>query len=211
MDFSDMFSQLFGGATGAGGRRAHGFRGHGGQPGGDVEARLTLTLEEAFHGAEKQIAVPGPGGDRFVNLRVPAGTLPGKRLRLAGKGQPSPSGGPAGDLYLSVEVMAHERYRLEGKDIYLDTPISPWEAVLGATLQVPTLTGDVRLKIAPGTRGGQKLRLSGRGMPGAKGHGDFYVVLQIVVPPSPGDEERALYERLAAVSGFDPRPGFPKG
>ena len=206
MDFSDLFSQLFGGA-GPTGRRAQGFHRQAPARGQDVEARMLLTLEEAFHGAEKQVEVPGQGA---IRLRIPAGTLPGKRLRLAGKGRPSASGGPAGDLFLGIEVTPHARYRLEGPDIYLDTPIVPWEAVLGASLQVPTLGGDVRLKIAPGARSGQKMRLAGRGMPDAKAPGDFYVVLQIVVPPDPTEEERALFERLAAVSSFDPRSGFGK-
>lgn len=210
MDFSDLFSQLFGGEHGMGGRRPHGFRGHAPQRGQDVEARLTLTVEEAFHGAEKQVNLAGSGHERGVNLKIPAGTLPGKRLRLAGKGRSSPHGGPAGDLYLNIELAPHTLYRLDGADIYLDTPIMPWEAALGATLLVPTLTGDVRLKIAPGARSGQKLRLSGRGMPDPKGKGDFYVLLQIVVPSELTEEERALYEKLAALSTFDPRPTFPK-
>lgn len=171
---------------------------------------MVLTLEEAFHGVEKQISLDGSGGERSVKLRVPAGALPGKRLRLAGKGQASQFGGLAGDLYLNIEITPHSLYRLEGADIYLDTPITPWEAVLGTSLQVPTLTGDVRLKIAPGARSGQKLRLSGRGMPEVRDKGDFYVVLQIVVPPELTEEERALYEKLAALSRFEPRPGFSK-
>lgn len=211
MDFSDLFSQLFGGAHSGGARRPQGFRGGNAPPGQDIEARLVLTLEEAFHGMEKQVNLSGPGSERTVKLRVPAGALPNKRLRLAGKGQLSQFGGPAGDLYLNIEIAAHSLYRLEGADIYLDAAILPWEAVLGTTLQVPTLKGNVRLKIAPGARSGQKLRLSGRGMPGAAESGDFYVMLQIVVPPETTEEERALYEKLAALSTFDPRPGFPKG
>lgn len=211
MDFSDLFSELFGRAHSAGPGRSHGFRGRNASPGKDVEAQLVLSLEEAFHGVEKQINLSGPGSERTVKLRIPAGTLPGKRLRLSGKGQPSPFGGPAGDLYMTIEIAPHHQYRLEGSDIYLDTPITPWEALLGMTLKVPTLAGDVRLKLAPGARSGQKLRLPGRGMPGPKGKGDFFVMLRIVVPPNPSDEERALYEKLAAVSSFDPRPEFPHG
>lgn len=209
-DFTDLFSQLFGGARAGGHRKSHGFRGGHAPRGQDVEARMVLTLEEAFHGVEKQISLDGSGGERSVKLRVPAGALPGKRLRLAGKGQASQFGGLAGDLYLNIEITPHSLYRLEGADIYLDTPITPWEAVLGTSLQVPTLTGDVRLKIAPGARSGQKLRLSGRGMPEVRDKGDFYVVLQIVVPPELTEEERALYEKLAALSRFEPRPGFSK-
>jgi len=206
-DFSDLFSQLFGG--GMGGQRAHGFRA-GSQrhaPGQDTEARLALSLEEAFHGAEKQVNVDG----RSLMIRIPAGVLPGKRLRLAGKGQPSPYGGPHGDLYLNLDIAPHPHYRLEGKDIYLDTPIAPWEAALGATLTVPTLTGQVRIKVAPGAQSGQKLRLAGKGMPAREGHGDFYVQLTIVVPDKLTEQERSLYEQLAKTSDFDPRAGFVKG
>lgn len=210
MDFSDLFSQLFGGTHPGGTRRPQGFRGGNAPAGQDIEAKLVLTLEEAYHGVEKQVNLAGPGSERTVKLRVPAGTLPGKRLRLVGKGQPSQFGGQAGDLYLNIEIAPHDLYRLEGADIYLDAPIMPWEAVLGTTLQVPTLKGNVRLKIAPGARSGQKLRLSGRGMPGSRENGDFYVMLQIMVPPGATDEERALYVKLATLSTFDPRPGYPK-
>ena len=203
-DFSDLFSQLFGGM---GGQRTHGFRGAGRQmPGQDTEAQLNLSLEEAFHGVEKQVSVDG----RSMKIRIPAGALPGKRLRLAGKGQASPFGGPPGNLFLNIDIAPHQRYRLEGRDIYLDTPIAPWEAALGSTLTVPTLTGQVRVKVAAGARSGQKLRLAGKGMPAKEGHGDFYVQLMIVIPSQLTDEERALYEKLATVSNFDPRPDFPK-
>jgi curved DNA-binding protein len=131
-------------------------------------------------------------------------------MRLSGKGLASTSGGPAGNLLLTLLIEPHSLYRLEGKDIYLDTPITPWEAALGATLAVPTLSGNLRLKIPTAARSGQKLRLSGRGMPASDGAGDFFVQLQIVLPPSLSDEERALYERLQSLATFNPRPGFPK-
>ena len=201
MDFSDLFSQLFGGA---GGQGAHG---RSTPKGRDVEASIILTLEEAYQGTEKEVHVPGSGNVRF---RVPPGALPGKRLRLAGKGQASSYGGPRGDVFLHIEIAPHRLYRLEGKDIHLDTPIAPWEAALGATLLVPTLAGDVRLKVPAGTRGGQKLRLTGKGMPSPKGNGDFFVNLQVAVPGNLTEDEKELYARLAAISDFDPRPGFPK-
>jgi len=118
-------------------------------------------------------------------------------------------GGAAGDLYLTLQIAPQERYRLEGKDIYLDTPISPAEAALGCTLTVPTLAGNLRLKVPAGARSGQKLRLTGRGMPAGDGAGDFYVLLQIVLPPMLSEEERSLYERLQTLSNFNPRPTFP--
>ncbi|MBI5331291.1 MAG: DnaJ domain-containing protein [Betaproteobacteria bacterium] len=200
MDFSDLFSQLFGGAGSAQARR-------GGAPRGqDVEADLALTLEEAFHGVERQANIGGV----TVRFRVPPGAQTGKRLKLAGKGQASPFGGAQGDLYLNIRVEPHPRYRLEGKDIYLDTPVTPWEAALGASLLIPTLTGNVRIKVAAGARSGQKLRLPGRGMPAKEGAGDFHAQLQVVLPESLSGEERALYEQLKALSRENPRPGFPQ-
>lgn len=209
-DFSDLFSQLFGGRGQAGGGRRPGFRGAEAMPGQDVEASLTLSLEEAFHGVEKHLSLSSQHGARDVKLRVPAGATPGKRLRVAGKGGRSPHGGPAGDLYLLIQIAPHPRYRLEGQDIYLDTPISPWEAALGTAITVPTLSGNVRVKVPAGSRGGQKLRLSGRGMPAASGAGSFYVQLQVVLPATLSEAERDLYEQLAKLSEFDPRPDFPK-
>ncbi len=208
-DFSDLFSQMFGGRKQAGGSRRHGFHG-GAVPGQDVEAGLTLTLEEAFHGVEKHLSLSARDGTRDVKLRVPAGALSGKRLRVPGKGQRSPYGGPAGDLYLVIQLSPHARYRLEGRDIYLDMPITPWEAALGTAITAPTLNGNVRVKVPAGSRSGQKLRLSGRGMPATGGAGDFYVQLQIVLSGTLSDAERALYEQLAKLSEFDPRPDYPK-
>jgi curved DNA-binding protein len=205
MDFSDLFSQMFGSEMGGRGHR-HSRAAPRGQ---DVEASLTLTLEEAFHGCEKQINLSSASGQHSVKMRVPAGTLSGKRLRLTGKGEASPMGGAVGNLLLTLQVAPHPLYRLEGKDIYLDTPITPWEAALGGGLSVPTLAGNLRLKIPVGARSGQKLRLTGRGMPAADGTGDFYVQLQIVLPPTLTDEERALYEGLRELSNFNPRPAFP--
>jgi len=207
MDFSDLFAQMFGaeraaGMSGAGRRRAP-------QRGQDVEATLTVTLDEAFHGCEKQITLSGGGAQRSVKLRIPAGSMPGKRLRLAGKGNPSPMGGASGDLLLTLQLNPHALYRLEGKDIYLDMPIAPWEAALGCTLTVPTLSGNLRLKVPANARSGQKLRLTGRGMPTSEGTGDFFVQLLIVLPPTLSDEEKSLYERLQSISSFNPRPTFP--
>ncbi len=210
-DFSDLFSQLFGARKQAGASRRQGFPGGGAAPAGqDVEASLTLTLEEAYHGVEKHLSLSARDGTRDVKLRVPAGALSGKRLRVPGKGQRSPYGGAAGDLYLVIQIAPNARYRLENKDIYLDTPIAPWEAALGTAITVPTLNGNVRVKVPAGTRSGQKLRLSGRGMPVAAGAGDFYVQLQVVLPATLSEAERALYEQLAQLADFDPRPDFPK-
>lgn len=209
-DFSDLFSQMFGahGAAGMHTGRGHGPRGQSAPRGRDIEASVTLTLAEAFQGVEKQINLGGIEG--VVRFRVPAGAMPGKRLRLTGKGQPSAFGGAHGDLYLQIEIAADKRYRLDGKDIYLDTPITPWEAALGTSLLVPTLNGNVRVKVAAGARSGQKLRLPGRGMPAREGAGDFFVQLQMVLPADLSDEAKTLLEKLGTLCAFEPRPDFPK-
>ncbi len=213
MDFGDLFSQLFGGLGGGPGfRGGRGFQeaGFGAARGQDVEAGVTLTLEEAYQGTERSLSLAAPGQvPRTLRVRIPAGVLPGGRLRLPGKGGRG-AHGAAGDLYLAIQLAPHSLYRLEGRDIYLDMPIAPWEAALGARVSVPTLAGAVRLKIPAGARSGQKLRLAGKGMPAASGAGDFYVQLQIVLPPKLSEAERALYEQLKSLSRFDPRPGFPK-
>ncbi|TCS71576.1 curved DNA-binding protein [Sulfuritortus calidifontis] len=217
MDFGDFFAQMFGGMGGMhGGRGFGGTRGfHRAAKGRDVEASIQISLEEAFHGCERSLNLTSPGqAGRTVKVRIPAGALPGMRLRVPGKGGASPYGsgqhGPAGDLYLNIEIAPHALYRLEDKDIVLETPIAPWEAALGTTITVPTLTGSVRLKVPAGARSGQKLRLAGKGMPSSKGAGNFYVLLQIVLPGELSEEEKRLYEKLQALSRFDPRPQFPK-
>jgi curved DNA-binding protein len=204
LDFGDLFAELFG----AGGLR--GARPGGRARGTNVEASVSVTLEEAYQGGERtlQLSVPGTA-PRLVKVRIPPGVIEGQRLRVAGKGTPGPGG--VGDLLLSIHIQPHGLYRLEGHDLYMDLPLAPWEAALGAQVTVPTLSGPVRLKIPTGARSGQKMRLGGRGLPRPRnGHGDLYVVLQIVTPPTLSSEERALFERLAGMSHFDPRPGFPK-
>jgi curved DNA-binding protein len=200
MDFSDLFSELFGMAGQP--RHARATRGAGG---GDIEMALTLTLEEAFHGVEKTLHLPGVESARHgMKVRIPAGTLPGKRLKLPGKGHVGAHGRP-GDLYLRVHLADHPGYRLEGKDLHVDLPVTPSEAVLGATVSLTTPAGDVRLKIPAGVRPAQRLRLGGKGMPSTDGAGDLYAHLIVVVPDQPSPAERALYEQLAGISEFRPR------
>ena len=205
-DFSDFFEGLFGG--GRRGRRTAGFGGFEGfegfsARGGDQEAEIELALEEAARGGGRRISL-GDGRDYEVN--IPSGVRDGQRIRLAGEGGRGASGGPSGDLFLRVRIKPHSRFRLEGRDLYLDLPIAPWEGVLGATVDVPTLDGTSRVKVPPGSSTGRKLRLRGQGFPGPRGgHGDLYAVLKVEVPKRPSDEERELYERLAEVLDFNPR------
>jgi curved DNA-binding protein len=140
--------------------------------------------------------------------RIPKGVSSGERLRLPGKGGKGMNGGRDGDLYLNVEIVPHRVYRVSGRDLYLDLPLAPWEAVLGATVEIPTPGGSVRLKIRPGTQAGQQLRLAKRGLPKPGHEGDFYAIVQIAVPTSASESEMALYRQLAEGSSFDPRAGL---
>jgi curved DNA-binding protein len=141
---------------------------------------------------------------RSLQVRIPAGVTQGQQIRLAGQGGPGLGGGAAGDLYLEVDLQPHSQYRVDGKDLYLDLPITPWEAALGGNVTVPTLAGRVDLKVPAGAWSGQKLRLRGRGMPG-KPAADQYVVLQIVTPPADSEVRREFYRKMARAMPFNPR------
>jgi curved DNA-binding protein len=146
---------------------------------------------------------------RTFKVRVPRGATEGQRLRLAGKGGKGLNGGRDGDLYLNIALDPHPLYRVTGHDLYLDLPLAPWEAVVGAVVEVPTLGGPVELKVPPNTRAGQQLRLSKRGLPRpGGGEGDLYAIVQIVVPAAASERERELYKQLAAGSPFNPRAHF---
>ncbi len=219
-DLSDLFEHL--GAGPFGGRRARGgrpgARGAFAMPGQDLEATAHLTLEEIYRGTEVALDVSVPevthdGALRRVpktlRVRVPKGVTDGQRLRVPGKGGPGVGGGPAGDLYLNVSLQPHPLFKVSGHDLYLELPITPWEAALGSEAEVPTLDGRVKVTVRRGSRAGQKLRLGGKGLPKPKGgHGDLYCVLQIVSPPVLSERERELYEELARSSTFNPRRHF---
>ena len=195
VDFDDLgdFGDIFGDFFGRGGGRGFSRRG------GDQEALLDLSLEEAARGGRKKITL-GDGRDYDVN--IPPGVSDGQRIRLAGEGGAGMGGGPRGDLLLRVRVRPHPRFRVDGRDLYTDLPVTPSEAALGATVPVRTLDGaSISLKVPPGSSSGRKLRLRGQGMPG----GDLYATVMIHVPKKLSKDERKAYERLAAASGFDPR------
>ncbi len=217
IDLSDLFGNL-GGGFGRGGF------GRGGSipiPGQDFEVTAPVTLEDAFRGTEMDLNLSVPEPDEHGRLRrvplvfrarIPKGVADGDRLRLPGKGGKGLNGGPNGNLYLNIALQPHPLYRATGHDLYLDLPLAPWEAALGASVEVPTLAGAVSLKIPAGTSSGRKLRLAGRGLPKRKeGAGDLYAVAQIVVPDKTGEREQALYRELAENSKFNPRAAFPKG
>jgi curved DNA-binding protein len=199
--FSDFFSRLFG--EGRGQRRAgvDGFS----LRGSDQEAVLELTLEEAAVGRSRRLAL---ADGRELDVSIPAGVRDGQRIRLAGQGEAGSGGAPPGDLYLRIRVLPHRRFRVEGRDLYLDLPVAPWEAALGATVEVPTLKGTARLRVPASSSSGRRLRLRGQGMPNPAGDpGDLYAVVKIVLPKTLTNDERKAFERLAKVSKFDPRSG----
>jgi curved DNA-binding protein len=140
-----------------------------------------------------------------VKTRIPRGVTDGEKLRVPGKGGKGAHGGPDGDLYLDIEVAAHPLFRVSGQDLYVDLPLAPWEAVLGTSVQLPTPAGAVTLKVPPGTRAGQQMRLSGRGMARGGGAGHMYAIVRIEVPTVVDDRQRALWRQLADGASFDPR------
>jgi curved DNA-binding protein len=210
-DASDFFESLFGrrsGTAGAGPRRRASVQGE------DHRAKVLIDIEDSYRGAERSVtlraAVEGADGrvalqERTLDVHIPKGIRPGQQLRLAGQGGPGTGGASAGDLYLEIEFGPNPIYRVEGADVSVDLPLAPWEAALGATVDVPTPEGTVQLTVPKGSTAGRKLRLKGRGLPG-KSPGDLYAVLQIVPPKADSDEARAAYENLAkAFPDFRPR------
>ena len=174
--------------------------------GSDIETTLSLSLEDAYHGGKKNITLQGNAGDsKSLEVSIPRGMKAGGRIRLAGQGQPGFNGGPAGDLYLKVQIAPHSLYNLEGSNIIYTLPLAPWEAALGTKVRVPTLDGEVELSIAPGTGSGRKLRLRDRGLGTGNNRGDQLVVVQIQVPNSMDEAEKELWQALAEKSSFKPR------
>src|SRR6185436_131557 len=185
VDLSDLFEQM-GIFARAGGRRG-GFGRSVPIPGEDYETPVRITLEEAARGTERAFQMDG----QSLTARIPKGATDGQRLRLRGKGGAGMNGGAAGDLYLQIALEPHPLYRARGHDLEIEVPVTPWEAALGAEVEVPTLEGRVTMKVPPGSKGAQKLRLSGKGlpMPGG-GAGDLYAALEIVVPATLTEPEK---------------------
>jgi curved DNA-binding protein len=207
-DHSDFFEALFGRAARA--RQARGAEHRSGQ---DHHAKVLIDLEDAYRGAQRSISLRMPAFDdqgrgvmheRTLDVNIPKGIREGQHLRLAGQGGPGLGEGAAGDLYLEIAFNPHRRYRVDGRDVYLDLPIAPWEAGLGASVSAPTPDGSVELTIPPGSAGGRKLRLKGKGIPGQPA-GDLYVVLAIALPPAETAKAKAAYQAFAAGFDFNPR------
>ena len=200
-DFSDFFESLFGrmGGAGGGARAARGPR-----RGRDLHAQIAIPLETAYHGGSERVSLRDGSGERTLEIRIPAGVQPGQHIRLAGQGYGGVSGGPAGDLLLEVHFRDDARFTLDGRDVLVTLPIAPWEAALGAKVPVPTLGGTVELSIPAGSDTGRKLRLRGRGWPGAPA-GDQIVTLEVHVPKAETEREKELFKQMADEVDFDPR------
>ena len=214
--FSDFFSSLFGARSPFGQQRGPRPRGGFASSGEDHVAKIQVSLEDAFRGGTQTIELKSPQvtedghvqvKPRTLRVNIPAGVTEGKRIRLAGQGSAGAGGGPAGDLYLEISFHPHRLFQIDGRDITLTLPVAPWEAALGATVPTPTLGGTVDLRIPPGAKPGQRMRLKGRGLPGTP-PGDQYVVLKIVLPTADTAKAKELYEQMKRELPFDPRAEF---
>jgi curved DNA-binding protein len=209
-DFSDFFAEVFGRMGGGGARARHaGFE----MRGQDHHAKVLLDVEDAFHGAARQLSLRVPKQDehgrvrletRTLDVKIPKGVHAGQLIRLAGQGGPGAGNGPPGDLLLEVQFNPHPRYRVDGRDLHVALPLAPWEAALGAVVPVQTPGGTLEVRIPPGAQGGRQMRVRGKGIPGAT-PGDLYLDLQVVLPPATDEKARAIYESMARDLPFDPR------
>ena len=218
-DHSAFFEALFG-AAGRGDARGRADRGADtarASRGQDHHAKIVVPLEDSFQGSTRQITLHSPEMDaaghmalreRTLQVGIPKGIRAGQQIRLAGQGSPGFAGGALGDLYLEVEFAPHARWRVDRRDLYFTLRVAPWEAALGAAVNVPTPEGTVEMNVPAGSQAGRTLRLRGRGIPGSgpgKAAGDFYVQLELVLPPAGDDKARAAYRQMAVDLAFDPR------
>ena len=211
VDLSDLFASFArqrGGGTG----------GHFPIPGDDFELSAKISLVDAYRGTQVTLNLSVPNHDeqglmrreaRTVEARIPKGATNGQRLRLRGQGGKGRNGGREGDLYLTITLNSHPLFRVDGFDLYIDLPLTPWEAALGGSIEIPTLAGAVNLNVAAGTNSGRLLRLGKRGLPKPGGdEGDLFAVVKIVLPPTLNEAENTLFKTLAEGSSFDPRLHF---
>jgi curved DNA-binding protein len=213
-DFESILNELFGGSGspfGSGSRMGFSFGGGGpfnryhrrqqAQPkGADLEYELPISLQEVTNGAQKVVSFQHKGRGEKLTVKIPKGMISGKKLRIAGKGEPSPYGGPAGDLYIKSKVIAGPEYEIDGYDLYINRDIKLTEAILGGHISVPTLSGnELKLKIPPGTKHKTKMRLAGHGLPHmhGKGQGDLYVRIHVNIPGRLTKKQKGLIEQLA--------------
>ena len=202
--FSDFFEAFFGGGRGRSAFSGFGGRQATAERGSDVEADIMVTLEEALHGSTRTVSLRRGGSNKVESyqVKIPRGVHEGQRIRLAGQGEAGARGGKSGDLFLRVRLARHPDFSVEGSDLIHELKIAPWQAALGAEIEVPTLEGSVRLKVPAGTQGGQRFRLRERGLPGVSGkRGDLYVDVQINVPKKLTEREREIWRELAKLHG----------
>jgi len=206
--FSEFFESLFGGRRGPGPQRTH-FH----SKGFDRQAQIEIPLEQAFSGTTRALALDQIETDehgrpvrrtRQLNVRIPAGVTEGQQIRLSGQGDPGIGGGQPGDLFLKVSLLPHRYFRVEGRDVTLELPVAPWEAALGQTVRVPTLSGKVDMKIPKGSQSGRQLRLKGKGLPG-KPPGDQIVIVKLVTPPAETQAQEDFYRHMEQTMPMNPR------
>ncbi|GAB3479872.1 curved DNA-binding protein [Azotobacter salinestris] len=212
-DFSDFFEAIFGGRPGAHPHARPARRGR------DIELEMPVFLEETLVEHRKPLDYLVPAFDehgrrinqsKSLNIKIPAGVADGERIRLKGQGAPGVNGGPSGDLYLTVRLAPHPIFDVDGRDLLLTVPLAPWEAALGARIEVPTLIGRINLSIPPDTQTGQRLRIKGKGLKGRQGEGDLYAVLKVVMPVHSDERARQLWAELRDAAGFEPRSQWSK-
>ena len=213
-DFSDFFSSIFGGGFESAGRRG----GFGGMRGQDVEIEMPVFLEETLKDSRKPVQYELPVVENGVrvnkrkslNVTIPAGVTDGERIRLRGQGIPGQGGGGDGDLYLHIRLVPHPLFDVEGRDLLVTVPVTPWEAALGGSVTVPTLDGKISLTVKPGSQSGLKMRVKGKGLVGKQGRGDLFAVLKVVMPEKANETTRKLWQQLAEEADFDPRREWRK-
>ncbi len=210
--FSEFFESLFGQQRATENRSRH-YESYFHTDGSDQHAKILIDLEDSFHGTTRSLSLTVPELDeqghvinkqRVLNVKIPKGITAGQRIRLSGQGGSGYGQGKNGDLYLTIEFNKHPWFHAEGKDLYLDLPVTPWESALGGSISIPTPDGTVSMKIPPNSQSGQKLRLKNKGLPGTP-RGDLYAVLRIVTPPAHSAEQKALYEQMAKTMPMNPR------
>jgi len=223
-DFSDFFSSIFGadaGGAGQGQRQSYGFTSQQSynQRGNDIETDMPIFLEDTLAESSKTISYQLPHTDanghiseinRTLNVKIPAGVANGERIRLKGQGGQGIGGGANGDLYLRIRMVPHPLFDVEAHNLIITVSLAPWEAALGATIQVPTLSGKIKLTIPANSQTGQRLRIKGRGLVRKQGHGDLYAVLKVVMPDTTDDQIKELWQQLASSAAFDPREEWSK-
>ena len=201
VDLEDLLGSMFGG------RAARGRAAWGPIPGADQESEIEVSVAEAYKGGHRSVTIQGPEGTtRTLKVTIPAGVTDGQRIRLAGQGGRGTEGAPPGDLYLIARIAADPRYRVEGRDVYVELPLAPWDAALGTTVAIETPDGEAKVKVPAGTSSGRRLRLRGRGLPNPRGSpGHLFARARVMVPGKLSQEEKRLFSELAESSDFDPR------